>query len=142
MIAIDTNLLVYAHRASTPQHAASRRAIEKALDDRRGCGVSLPSIAEFWSVVTHPSSIGGPSTPAQAEGFIRALVGQSNLRIWMPGDGFDGRLLQMAVRLALSGPRVFDLQIGMIAAENGAEEIWTHDQKFLKIPGLRVHDPL
>jgi len=46
VIAIDTNLLVYAHRTVVPQHRA-RRAIERACQDPRGCGVSLACVAEF-----------------------------------------------------------------------------------------------
>ena len=38
--------------------------------------------------------------------------------------------------------RVFDLQIGLTAFDNGAHEIWTHDGAFVRIPGLRVRDPL
>ena len=50
-------------------------------------------------------------------------------------------LCQLALDLGVSGPRIFDLQIGLIAFENGATEIWTHDNKFIRIPGLRLHDP-
>jgi uncharacterized protein len=142
MIAIDTNLLVYAHRTAVPEHRAARRAIEKAFADSRGCGISWPCIGEFWSIATHPSAQGGPSSPAQAKKFVTSLVELAQVRIWMPGEGFAARLMRSATDLAVSGPRVFDLQIGLIALENGAEEIWTHDQNFLKLRGLRVYDPL
>ncbi|MGA2441565.1 MAG: PIN domain-containing protein [Tepidisphaeraceae bacterium] len=142
VIAIDTNLLVYAHRAAAPQHSMARKALEKAFHDTRGCGISLPCVTEFWSVVTHPSAADGPSTPALAHKFIRSLVEQAQVQIWLPSDGFAHRFLQSAANLAVVGPRVFDLLIGMIALEHGADEIWTHDRNFLKLPGLRVFDPL
>jgi predicted nucleic acid-binding protein len=142
VIAIDTNLLVYAHRAAAPQHSAARKVLENAFHDARGCGISLPCITEFWSVVTHPSAAGGPSTPALAHKFIRSLVEQARVHIWLPSDGFAHRFLQSAADRAVVGPRVFDLQIGMIALEQGADEIWTHDRNFLNLPGLRVFDPL
>ena len=28
------------------------------------------------------------------------------------------------------------------AFEGGATDLWTHDARFVKVPGLRVHDPL
>ena len=56
MIAIDTNLLIYAHRCGLPEHRAARRAIQKASVDPRGWGIPFSCIAEFWSVVTHPES--------------------------------------------------------------------------------------
>jgi hypothetical protein len=60
------------------------------------------------------------------------------MQVWTPGIGFDDRLLQLAVDLDVSGPRIFDLQIALTAFEHGAAELWTHDRNFLKIPGLRL----
>jgi len=48
----------------------------------------------------------------------------------------------MAADLQVAGSRIYDLQIALIAFENGATEIWTHDRNFTRIPGLHVHDPL
>ena len=73
MIAVDTNLLVYAHRAATKEHRAARKAIERASDDSRGWGIPIPCVAEFWSVVTHPSASGRPSTEAEAQAFLLSL---------------------------------------------------------------------
>lgn len=142
VIAIDTNLLVYAHRSGVPEHTAARKAIERAFGDPRGSGISLPCIAEFLSVVTHPSAAGGPSTPEHAEKFITSLMESANVAIWMPHSGFPARYLKWSTVLAVTGPRVFDLQIAIIASENGAQEIWTHDRNFLRFRGMRIHDPL
>jgi predicted nucleic acid-binding protein len=142
MIAVDSNLLIYAHRAGAPEHRAARRAIHKAARDARGWGIALPSITEFWSVVTRPDSIGGPSTPEQARNFLRALVLDAGAAVWLPQVGFWERLLRLAADLRTHGPRIFDLQIGLTALENGASEIWTHDRNFLAVSGLLVHDPL
>ena len=142
MIAVDTNLLVYAHRAAVPEHRAARRAIERASADRRGWGISLPSLVEFWSVVTHASSSGGASTGTQARSFVDALVEDGAAAVWVPTAGFWLRLAQLANALSVQGPRIFDLQIALVAFEGGATEIWTHDQRFVAVPGMRVHDPL
>ena len=142
MIAIDTNLLIYAHRASLPEHLPARRAIEQASRDSRGWGIALPSVSEFWSVVTHPESRGGASTARQATGFLRALIMEAGAMLWTPGESFWQRLVELAGQLEIRGPRIFDLQIGLTAFDNGAVEIWTHDTRFAAFPGLRVHDPL
>jgi predicted nucleic acid-binding protein len=105
-----------------------------------GCGVSLPSLSEFWSVVTHPNCEGGPSTAEQAFGFTSELI-KGGVAIWSPGNGFGERLLRLAADLRILGVRIFDLQIAVIAFENGASELWTHDAGFLKVPGLIVKDP-
>lgn len=142
MIAIDTNLLVYAHRSGTPEHPAACRVLERACADNRGWGISWPCLTEFWSIVTHPACAGRPSTPQEAMGFIRILRQEGNARVWLPSEEFPERFQQLAVNLKISGPRIFDLQIGLVALENGAEVIWTHDRNFLPIPGIRIEDPL
>ncbi len=141
MIALDTNLLIYAHRAGTPQHPSAKRAIEAALNSGLGCGITLPTLSEFWSIVTHPASTGKPSTARQASEFISALV-ESGLFVWSPGPLFGERLMQAAVDLKITGVRVFDLQIALTAFDNGAHEIWSHDAQFATLPGLKLVDPL
>ena len=142
MIAVDTNLLVYAHRAGVPEHRPAQAALERASRDRRGWGTAVSCAAEFWSVVTHPRATGRPSAPAEAQRYLSSLVGEGGLEVWSPGPGFAARLAQMATELDITGARIFDLQIALTAFDNGATEIWSHDKGFAAFPGLRTHDPL
>jgi len=142
MIAVDTNLLIYAHREAVPQHDAARGAIEHAAATGRGWGIALASVAEFWSVVTHPESIGGPSSGEVAMEFIEALVATGGCQVWYPQPGFREHLTRMGADLGIQGARIYDLQIGLTALENGAVEVWTHDRGFIAVPGLALHDPL
>lgn len=142
MIAVDTNLLVYAHRSGVPEHGAARDAIERAARSGRGWGIAAACLAEFWSIVTHPAATGRPSTPAEARDFVHALVNDGGAMLWRPGPGFGDRLLQAALDRGVSGVRVFDLQIALTAFDNGASEIWTHDRSFVSLSGLAVRDPL
>lgn len=142
VIAVDTNLLIYAHRARCAEHAAARRAIARAAGSPHGWCIPIPCIFEFWSVVTHPSCAGGPSTPATALDFIESLVTTGEAQILEPGANFVQRCLRIAASLSVSGPRVFDLQIGLLALEAGVAELWTHDAGFVSLPGLKVGDPL
>jgi predicted nucleic acid-binding protein len=142
VIAIDTNLLVFAHRGQAPEHKAARAAIEKAAQAPDGWGWTLSNLLEFWSVVTHPSAPPRPSTPAEASAFLQALVRDADANIWLPGEGFDRRLIGLASKLRIKGPRIFDLTIALTAYEAGAREIWTHDLGFQSVPGLRAAFPL
>ncbi len=141
MIALDTNMLVYAHRRRTPQHRAARLAVERAAADARGWGIATPALAEFWAIATHPASEGRPSTGREAAEFVRALV-DAGAHLWQSGPGFGQRLLQLAIDREVTGPRVFDLQIALVAFEGGATELWTHDRRFGGVPGLAIVDPL
>ena len=142
MIALDTNLLVYAYLAAVPEHRAARRAIESAIQNDAGWGIATSTVAEFWCVTTHPRCSGGPSLPAQARTFLMNLLEDGRGHIWQSGPDFGQRLLQLAEELKVVGPRIFDLQIALVAFENGATELWSHDRNFIGVPGLKVLDPL
>ena len=142
MIAVDTNLLVYALRSGVAEHGAARVAIEQAAASPGGWGVALQSIAELWMVVTHPSAAGGPASSATVALFLERLREDAHMRIFQPRAGFATRLVDLATTLGVNGPRIFDLQIGLTALEAGARELWTHDRRFRAPPDLRVVDPL
>ncbi|MBI2026380.1 MAG: PIN domain-containing protein [Deltaproteobacteria bacterium] len=141
MIGIDTNILVYAHRSSCSEHRESQKIIEKAAANPQGWGVALASFVEFFSVITHPSAE-RPSTQHEAKEFIENLQNDVGLQMWYPHQGFSQRLVQLASDLEIVGYRLFDLQIGLTCFENGASRLWSHDKNFVKIPGLKVIDPL
>ena len=142
MICVDTNILIYAHRAGTDEHPAAQAVIERAAASRRGWGISLPSIGEFWAQVTHPRFPGGPSTVAEAAGFLDGLLGAGQARVFTPGPDFPERLIDAVRELEIRGPRVFDVQIGLMARAAGATQLWTHDASFVPVAGLRIADPL
>jgi predicted nucleic acid-binding protein len=141
MIAVDTSLLVYAHRSGLPEHRRAQRAIEKACGNPNGWAIPAFCAAEFWAVVTHPSSLGRPSQAEEARAFLAELCA-AGAKVLHPRDGFIGRLTQLASDLSIQGPRIFDLQIALVSFEGGAREIWTHDRRFVSLPGLPARDPL
>ena len=141
MIAIDTNLLIYAHRPGLPEHRVAARLIEEACYGERRWGIPSPCLAEFWSVVTRSEAWSRASTPQEAQGFLNQLV-RSGAVILEPETGVGRRILGLAADLELSGRRIFDLQIALIALEAGARELWTADRGFVRIPGLVLRHPI
>lgn len=141
MIACDTNLLVYAHRSSTPEHSAAAAALQRAQRVPTGWGFPLPVVAEFWRIVTHPSIPGGASSPTQASAFLRSLW-RAGAVCWLPLAGFEGRLLAAGMQFEVTGVRVHDLQIALISLEAGARQLWTNDRDFVALPGLQLAWPL
>ncbi|MEI6791476.1 MAG: PIN domain-containing protein [Myxococcaceae bacterium] len=141
MIVLDTNLLIYAHRSETKENLSAQQAIENALEQNR-CAVALSSVTEFWSVVTNALPGKRTSTPEEAGNFINQLVQDAPLSILTPTIGFHQRLMELAKRLNICGVGIFDLQIALLALENKATEIWTHDKNFIRVSGLKVYDPI
>jgi len=116
MIATDTNFLIYAFSRRAPEHRAAWRAIDKARNDPRGWGIALPSIAEFWTVVSRtdrPQPVSGED----ARAFIHALIVEVGAAVWTLPAGSWERLVRLAVDLGVRGRRIFDLQIALAAFE-------------------------
>jgi hypothetical protein len=125
-----------------PEHRLALATLNHLSGVGSGWCIAQPSLAEFWSVATHPAAAGRPSSVAEVRAFLGALLSEGGAQLCLPGPGFAGRLLAAATQLDITGPRIFDLQIALIALEHGATEIWSHDRGFVSVPGLPVHDPL
>ena len=61
MIALDTNILVYAHREDSPHHTAALRVIQELTDAPGVFGIPWPCVSEFLAVTTHPRIYDPPS---------------------------------------------------------------------------------
>ena len=62
MIAVDTNILVHAHREESPFHAPAYACVEMLANGAARWGIPWPCLHEFLAVVTHPR-IYAPPTP-------------------------------------------------------------------------------
>jgi hypothetical protein len=140
VIALDTNLLIYAHRPTAAENGRARAAIQEASQSERGWGFAVACAAEFFSVVTQVTLAGSTSTASLAAEFLRELT-RAGAQVWVPGHGFHERMFALAERVGTTGRRIYDLQIGLTAREGGATEIWTNDRGFLAVPGLKVVNP-
>ena len=65
MIAIDTNILVYAHREDSPFHDVAARRVAELAEGGAAWAIPWPCIHEFLAIVTH-SRIYDPPTPLAA----------------------------------------------------------------------------
>ena len=62
MIAVDTNLLVYAHRVDSPWHERSQNVLLQLSEGNEAWAIPWPCVHEFLAIVTHPR-IYDPPTP-------------------------------------------------------------------------------
>jgi len=62
VIAIDTNVLVYAHRAECAFHAQAFACIKRLAEGRQPWGIPVSCLHEFLSVVTNAKVFKPPSS--------------------------------------------------------------------------------
>ena len=66
MIAVDTNILVYAHRPESEWHLAAFQLIRSLTEGSELWAIPWPCVHEFYNVVTNARALKPPSTIAQA----------------------------------------------------------------------------
>ena len=67
MVAVDTNILIYAHRADSPWHARADQVIAELAEGSSLWAIPWPCLHEFLAVVTHPRVYDPPTPPADAK---------------------------------------------------------------------------
>ena len=88
MIAVDTNVLIYAHREEADWHqVAADRLVALAHDDAPWI-IPVFCVTEFLRVVTHLRVFNPPSTSAEALAFINGLLDAPTCSVAFPETGF------------------------------------------------------
>jgi len=142
MIALDTNVLVYAHREDSPHHAAAHRAVRSAVLSPGGCAVPWPCIHEFLAVVTHPRIYDPPTPMASALAAVRSLVTAPSVHLIGEGGSHVDVLTGLLSSGVVVGARVHDARIAAICLAHGVDALWSADRDFSWFPALTVVNPL
>ncbi len=143
MIAIDTNLLVYAHRRESRHHAAAAALLRTLAEGDAPWAVPWPCCYEFLSVVTNPRIWRDDATSSeQAWRQLAAWIASPSLRLIGETDGFPEILERFVRRPRVLGAVVHDARIAAICVAHGAEALLTRDRDFALFPELRTRDPV
>lgn len=142
MIAIDTNLLIYAHRENAPNHAATLAALQPVVEGASPWALPWPCIHEFISITTHPGIYKPASSLTEAFGFLDSLFASPQLQLLAESSGYFERLRQLATAARLKGPRIHDARVAALCLHHGISELWSADRDFSAFPQLRVRNPL
>jgi toxin-antitoxin system PIN domain toxin len=142
MIAVDTNVLVYAHREDSEWHGPAYACIENMAGSRAPWAVPWPCVHEFLAIVTHPA-IYVPPTPAEAAlDQVAAWLETGNLVLLAETDGYWERLRDLVRDGKVSGPQVHDARIAALCLHHGVDELLTADRDFTRYPDLKRRNPL
>ncbi len=138
MIAVDTNVLIYAHRAETDLHTAAAGDLVSLAEGTIEWGIPVFCIGEFVRVVTHRRVLNPPSTLAQALSFLEQVLASPTCRIVRPGPEFIDLFADTVFTAHARGNLVFDAQIVALCREHGISTILTNDRDFRRFDHLRV----
>lgn len=142
MIAVDTNVLVYAHRADGEWHDPAATVIKQLAEAPSPWAIPWPCIHEFLAITTHPRIFDPPSTRPQATAQVSAWLGSPSLVLLVEGVDHWRQLMEILDTGQVKGPMVHDARIAAICIENGVSEFLTWDRDFTRFPALRTRNPL
>ena len=108
MIAVDTNLLVYAHRRDSAFHAAATEAIRTLAEGRAPWAIPWPCIHEFLAIVTHPRIFKPPTKLSAALDQVQAWLKSPSLVLLSESVGYADRLADTLSTAKSAGARVHD----------------------------------
>lgn len=142
MIAVDTNVLVYAHRADSPFHGRARSVIEALAAGPRHWAIPWPCAHEFFAILTHPRIYKTVTPAATVFAQLRALQALPNLAFIGEADEHLVQLESVALAARCQGGAVHDARIAAICLSHGVSELWSADRDFSRFPALTVRNPL
>jgi toxin-antitoxin system PIN domain toxin len=142
MIALDTNLLVYAHRAENRFHAAAAGIVAKLAENTPAWAIPWPCLHEFYNIVTHPRIHAVPTPVDLALEQIEAWLESPSLQLLAENERHWQHLNELLAKGKVQGPLVHDARVAALCLAHGVSELWSADRDFSRFPALSVRNPL
>lgn len=142
MIAVDTNVLVYAHRKEAPEHPIALERVRRLAEGRNGWALPWPCVYEFFGVVTNVRIWKErASTQVQAWSQIAAWLDSPSVTTLSETPDFADVLETCVCRDRVRGSMVHDARIAAMCLAHGVEALLSRDRDFSLFPELRLIDP-
>jgi uncharacterized protein len=138
MLAVDTNVLVYAFFNDSPYHEAAKAAVAQLAESSVPWAIPWPCIHEFFAVATNPRLFSDRSLPARAQAQIDGWLGSPSLHLLSETSTHWRTLAGLIDTASLAGPVVHDARIAAICIDHGVTELLTVDRDFSRFAGLRT----
>lgn len=140
MILADVNVLIYAFRQDTAQHAVCKAWLDRIVAGDTRFGMSPLVLCGVVRIATNPRIYRQPSTTEDAFGFCDDLLGQPHCEIVQPGERHWAIFSRLCLESGVRGPRVSDAWFAALAIEHGCTWI-TYDRDYTRFPGLDWKEP-
>ncbi len=142
MIALDTNILVYAHREDSEWHTAAYSAVAGLAEQGIPWAIPAPCLHEFFAIVTHARIYQPPTPAALAIDQLGAWRESPTLQVLVESEGYWERLNALLLSSRAAGAQVHDARVAALCLHHGVTELWSADRDFGRFPELRTRNPL
>jgi hypothetical protein len=142
MIAVDTNILVHAHREESPWHIQAYERVRQLAEGRALWAIPWPCLHEFLAIVTHPRIYAPPTPLPAAVDQVEAWLESPSLVVLAESGSYWPELRQVLTMGLVAGPLVHDARVAALCFLHGVRELWSADRDFSRFPNLKVKNPL
>jgi len=142
MIAVDTNLLIYAHREDSDFHEQAFRALRGLAERGERWSIPWPCLHEFFAITTHPKIFKPPTPIPTALDALKVWLESPGCEMIGEGPGYFDQLNKLVTNGKISGPVVHDARIATLCIYHGVEVLWSADRDFSRFPMVKTHNPL
>ena len=142
MIAVDTNVLVYAHREDSEFHQVAVRKMGELAEGKAAWGLPWPCVHEFFSIVTHPRIFEPPTPQKVALDQIDAWLESPSVALLSETGTHWTELRALLISGKVKGPLIHDARVAAICLQHGVRQLWSSDRDFGRFPALPVLNPL
>lgn len=142
MIAVDTNILVYAHREDSPWHDSAYTSIVELAEDSALWAIPWPCVHEFLAIVTHPRIYSPPTPLAEAIDQIEAWLESPGLMLLKETEGYWLQFRNTIETGRIVGGQIHDARIAALCHLHEVKELWSADRDFSRFSDISVRNPL
>jgi len=142
VIALDTNILVYAHREDSEWHLAAAARVATLAQGQGPWAIPWPCVHEFLAIVTHPRIFSPPTPLALAIEQVDAWLESPVLVLLTESDSHWTRLRNLLRAGKVSGPKIHDARIAALCMQHGVRQLWSADRDFNAFADFVVTNPL
>jgi uncharacterized protein len=142
MIAVDTNVLVHAHRADSQFHERARGAVRALAEGVAPWSIPWPCVHEFLAIVTHPRIFDPPTPPRHAVAQLQAWMRSGGVQMLGELPDHLETLAKLLEASKVTGARIHDARIAALCTAHGVTELWTADRDFSRFPKVKTKNPL
>ena len=142
MIAIDTNVLIAAHREDNPAHSRADARLAELAESGRPWALPWHCLHEFVAMTTHPRIFKPPTPPADALVQVEKWLRAPAVTVLAEMEGYWELFGAVVRESGIAGPKVHDARIATLCRQHGVRVLWTADRDFSRFPWLKTQNPL
>ncbi len=142
MVAVDTNILVYAHRQDSPWHEAAYKELTKLVEGDAPWAIPWPCLHEFLNVLTNRRLYQPPTPMPEALNAAETVMQSVSLLLLSEGGRYFQELRSLVEEGQITGQQVHDARVAALCLAHGVTELWSADRDFSRFPRLKVRNPL